>query len=71
MALVHSERRAVESSGSSPRRWLAWLIGRLQEWHRAADDRRYLAGLNDHDLRDLCLSRLDVDQGSTFRDRLW
>jgi uncharacterized protein YjiS (DUF1127 family) len=47
------------------------LIGRLREWHRAADDRHYLAGLNDHGLRDLGLSRLDVDRGSTFRDRLW
>jgi uncharacterized protein YjiS (DUF1127 family) len=28
------------------------LIGRLREWHRAADDRHYLAGLNDHDLKD-------------------
>jgi uncharacterized protein YjiS (DUF1127 family) len=71
MALVHGEKCAVESSRSSPRRWLAWLIAWLREWHRAADDRHYLAGLSDHDLRDLGLSRLDVDQGSTFRDRLW
>ena len=71
MALVQSERCAVGSSGSSPWRWLARLIDWLQEWHRAADDRHYLADLNDHDLRDLGLSRLDVDQGSAFRDRLW
>ena len=71
MALVHGEGSAVGSSGSSPRRWLARLIDWLPEWHRAADDQHYLAGLSDHDLRDLGLSRLDVDQGSTFRDRLW
>jgi uncharacterized protein YjiS (DUF1127 family) len=47
------------------------LIGWLRRWHRATDDRHYLASLNDHNLKDLGLSRYDVDRGSTFRDRLW
>jgi len=71
MALVYSEKCAVESSGRTSWQWLSWLIDWLREWHRAADDRHYLAGLNDHDLRDLGLSRHDVDRDATLRDRLW
>jgi len=71
MALVHSEKCAVESSGWTPRRWLSRLIDGLREWRRAADDRHHLAGLNDHNLKDLGLSRHDVDQGAPPRDRLW
>jgi uncharacterized protein YjiS (DUF1127 family) len=32
----------------------------LQSWWQSAKERRYLASLNDHDLRDLGLSRDDV-----------
>ena len=71
MALVHSEKCVVESSGWAPLRWLSWVIDRLQAWHHATDDRHYLAGLDDHDLRDLGLSRLDVDHDCIFRDRFW
>jgi uncharacterized protein YjiS (DUF1127 family) len=71
MVLVHNGKCAVGSSAATPRRWLSWLIDQMRSWHRATDDRHYLASLNDHNLRDLGLSRLDVDQGPTFRDRLW
>jgi uncharacterized protein YjiS (DUF1127 family) len=69
MALVHGDKYAANSSAWTPR--LFWLIDRLQEWCRAVDDQHYLASLNDHNLRDLGLSRHDVDQDATFRDRLW
>jgi uncharacterized protein YjiS (DUF1127 family) len=70
MVLVHSGRRAVDSSGSMPQRWFSWLIDRLQAWHHEAGDRHYLASLNDHNLRDLGLSRHDVDQSLPPRDRI-
>jgi uncharacterized protein YjiS (DUF1127 family) len=70
MALVHGGKYAAESSGSMPRRWFARLMDRLQAWHRAGADLRYLAGLNDRDLKDLGLFRHDVDDDATFRDRL-
>jgi uncharacterized protein YjiS (DUF1127 family) len=67
MALVHSGKCAVGSSGWTPR-LLARLIAWLREWRRAADDRHYLAALNDYNLKDLGLSRHDVDQGAAPRD---
>ena len=69
MALVHSEICAAASSAWTPQRWLSWLIEWLQKWRRAAADRRYLAGLNDYNLKDLGLSRHDVDHEAISRDR--
>jgi uncharacterized protein YjiS (DUF1127 family) len=71
MALVDGGKYATESSGWTPRQLLAWLIAWMREWHHAADDRHYLAGLNNDNLRDLGLSRLDVDQEPMFGDRFW
>jgi uncharacterized protein YjiS (DUF1127 family) len=71
MALVQSGKCAVDSSGRTPPRWLSWLIDGLWEWRHAAADWRYLAGLNDYYLRDLGLSRHDVDQDAMSRDRFW
>ncbi|HKP25961.1 MAG TPA: DUF1127 domain-containing protein [Dongiaceae bacterium] len=71
MALVHSGKYAVESRESTRWRWFTWLKGRLQAWRREADDRHYLAGLNDHNLRDLGISRHDVDRDAALRDRFW
>jgi uncharacterized protein YjiS (DUF1127 family) len=71
MALVQSAKCAVDSSGSTARRWLSWLIDRLQAWHRATDDLHYLASLNDHNLKDLGLSRHDVGRDAMSRDRFW
>jgi uncharacterized protein YjiS (DUF1127 family) len=44
-------------------------MDRLRAWHREAGDQHYLASLNDHNLRDLGLSRHDVDRDATLRDR--
>lgn len=71
MALVHSEKCAVSLSGRTPWRLLSQLIGRLQAWRRASAERRYLAGLSDDSLRDLGLSRHDVDPDAMSRDRFW
>ena len=71
MTLVHSRKWAADPSSWHPRRWLFELIDRLKAWHGEAADRRYLAGLNDHNLRDLGLSRHDVDRDVPFRDRYW
>lgn len=71
MALVHDGKHVVGPSAWTPGRLLRWLINGLPEWRRAAADRRYLAGLNDHNLRDLGLSRHDVDRDVPFRDRYW
>lgn len=69
MALVHSGKYTTGPFAWSRR--VAWLIDWIRGWHRAAADRRYLAGLNDHDLKDLGLSRHDVEQGAPPRDRFW
>ena len=69
MALVQSEKYAANSSAWTAR--LFWLIDRLQVWRRAIGDQHYLASLNDHNLRDLGLSRHDADQDAMFRNRLW
>jgi uncharacterized protein YjiS (DUF1127 family) len=69
MALVQGGKCAIDSSGSTAGRWLLWLTDRLQAWHRAAADRRYLTGLNDRDLSDLGLCRREVDDDATFRGR--
>jgi uncharacterized protein YjiS (DUF1127 family) len=71
MVLVHSGKYAADPSGWRPWRRLSWLIDRLQAWHRATDDQHYLASLNDHNLRDLGLSRHDVDPDAILRDRFW
>ena len=71
MALVHNEKCAVESAGGMPWRWLSWLIDWLQEWRQAVADQHCLASLNDHNLRDLGLSRHDVDRDAVSRDRFW
>lgn len=70
MALVHSER-AVRLSGRTPRRLLSQLIGWLQAWRRVSAERRYLAGLNDDSLRDLGLSRHDVDPDAVSHGQFW
>jgi uncharacterized protein YjiS (DUF1127 family) len=69
MALVHGGKYVVGSSARA--RLLHWLIAGLQEWRRAAADRRHLGDLNDHNLRDLGLRRHDVDRSVPFRDRYW
>jgi uncharacterized protein YjiS (DUF1127 family) len=69
MALVHSEKYAANSSARTPRQWLSWLIDRLQAWRRAVDDQHHLADLNDHNLKDLGLSRHHVDRDALFRER--
>ena len=71
MALVHSEKYGGESPGWIPQRLLPWLINWLQGWCRAAADRCYLAGLNDYNLRDVGLSRHDVDPDALSRRRFW
>ena len=71
MALVHSGKYAAESCESTRWRWFTWLKDRLQAWGRDADDEHYLAGLNDHNLKDLGLSRHDVDRDAALRDRFW
>jgi uncharacterized protein YjiS (DUF1127 family) len=71
MALVYSGKCASNSTGWSPRRSLGWLIDRLQAWRRASAERCYLAGLSDGSLKDLGLSRHDVDPDAMSRDRFW
>ena len=43
-------------------RWLSAIIDLLQAWRRIAAERRYLAGLSDYHLRDLGLSRTDLEE---------
>jgi len=38
-----------------------WLLARLRRWHRLARQRRQLAVLDEHALKDLGLSRADVE----------
>jgi uncharacterized protein YjiS (DUF1127 family) len=71
MVLVHGEKWAVEQPRWALRRGVTWLMNRLQAWHREASDRRYLTSLNDHNLKDLGLSRHDVDRDAMSRDRFW
>lgn len=76
MALVHNDknlgqRRAAAAMAWTPRHLFARLIDWLREWRRDAADQRHLASLNDHDLRDLGLSKSDVGGGPMPRDRFW
>ncbi len=45
-------------------RWLSAIIDLLQAWRRLAAERRHLAGLNDYHLRDIGISRADVEHAS-------
>ncbi|WP_313303805.1 DUF1127 domain-containing protein [Stutzerimonas balearica] len=46
-----------------PLRWFdEWrLLARLRRWHRLARQRRQLAALDEHALKDLGLSRADIE----------
>ena len=72
MALVHSDkslrpRRAAEGAGPFLRLF-ARLVDQLRAWRRCGADAGHLASLNDHNLRDLGLSKSDVGGDSTPRD---
>ncbi|HJT14217.1 MAG TPA: DUF1127 domain-containing protein [Dongiaceae bacterium] len=69
MALVHDGKHVVGSSAWTPGRLLRWLIGRLRTWRRTAAEQRHLAGLNDYNLKDLGLTRRDVDRDVLCRDQ--
>ena len=59
--------RTTARLGRAPRsvwRWLSAIIDLLQAWRRLAAERRHLAGLNDYHLRDLGLSRTDLEDAS-------
>jgi uncharacterized protein YjiS (DUF1127 family) len=75
MALVQSAEiaklgtrraRAAWFGGASilVRRWLSAIIDLLLAWRRVAAERHHLAGLSDHHLRDIGVSRTDVEDAS-------
>ena len=49
----------------SARRGLSAIVDPLLSWRRLAAERRHLAGLSDYHLRDLGLSRRDVEDVSS------
>jgi uncharacterized protein YjiS (DUF1127 family) len=50
---------------------LRWLIDLMSTWRRDAANRRYLATLNEYNLKDLGLSRHDLPPDSSPPFRLW
>jgi len=46
----------------SPLYWLQKITDRLDRWHRLARERRQLQALSDHMLKDIGLTRADVER---------
>jgi uncharacterized protein YjiS (DUF1127 family) len=62
MAHAQSISRASSDPRTSPRRLFAELVSLITEWHRRARSRRELATLCDRCLRDMRMTRYDIDK---------
>lgn len=73
-ALLSAARAAIAALRAFLRRTAAWpsrLLARVHHWRQGEAEREYLAGLSDHNLRDLGLARGDVARESTPPLRIW
>lgn len=62
MTHAQSISRAPPEARTSPRRLFAELVSLVREWHRRARSRRELAALCDRCLRDMRMTRYDIEK---------
>ena len=60
--MVQSVQSAFANRQQTPARGLPWLLDLLIRWQERAFERKRLAAMDDHVLRDIGLSRADIDQ---------